>query len=517
MAEYNDFLRAVLKELDLFESNSPQTKTCEDLPSLSGTRSGLAHYLAYNLYALHEVMPVSEESEYAVKRKALIYYASLKKKLKHRYYEQQGKNEPPKPNMCKLTKFHSARYNVNAYQEAKSAGLSQQILHPEAMPVEVSKREELLAFFNRLRNHTPAAPVKQDINGQYEEFDRGAYYTDGRIDLCKQVVGPDHIQELMDSFKDNPNIKHFLLGNNIIGTVGAEAIAKAIPVCQIETWYIAGNSIDSSGAAAIAAALAHDTYCKQLWLKRNPIGTEGVRAIAAMLETNTSIEVLDLVNTAMFDEGCVALFESLKKNSTLKYLYLDSNGLTSVAAHAIADYFRHKPSLQMLSLSINRLGDEGAKIISDANPPLVGLSLDSNRIELDGLRSILDYASRSHSLRVLDIGYYKATADMGELPNSFGNEGAKLLADFIRLNTPLQYLGCQTTHITNLDDLTSALKTNTNLHMLATEQFAQSTAEIHAVCQKNAGLTGDEYKTYIRKLRHGPNVPFIDSIYRNTM
>ena len=55
-------------------------------------------------------------------------------------------------------------------------------------------------------------------------FTRGAYFPDERMDLCKQVVGPDHIEKLCDAV-GHPfaaggaprwgRVRHFLLGNNI--------------------------------------------------------------------------------------------------------------------------------------------------------------------------------------------------------------------------------------------------------------------------------------------------------------
>ena len=36
---------------------------------------------------------------------------------------------------------------------------------------------------------------------------------DGRIDMCKQVVGRDWIGELVDAIKDSADVEHFLLGN----------------------------------------------------------------------------------------------------------------------------------------------------------------------------------------------------------------------------------------------------------------------------------------------------------------
>lgn len=525
-----DLLNEVIANYQLLDSHKDLTDVGMRMPTLRGSKQAEAKQLAYQLFNILKNENVTEESPVEKRQHAYIHYTKLKASIKKLYILQaQAKNEAnKKPKSCKLTPFHQARYNVDVYKNAKSLGLSEQITNPTAMPVEVSTYDELKEFFARLADPTEAKAIKADDIGAYEQFNRGAYYTDGRIDLCKQVVGPDHIEKLMNSFRMNPHIKHFLLGNNIIGLTGAKAIADFIldPIkkSNIQTWYIAGNAIDSSGATLIANALANDAYCKDLWLKRNPIGIEGAKALAKMLETNTSIETLDLDNTAIMDEGCIALFKSLEKNTTLKSIYLDANGLTVKSAEAIADYICFKsnsntPGITHLSLSMNRLEDAGATLIADAlnstGYPIECLVLGGNRIELAGLKSILAFASESKSLTVLDIGYYKATADMGELPNSYGDVGARHLAAFIMLNTPLRYLGFHNTHITDLSPILAAMEFNTNLYMLSPEQFQLSCAKLYDYCLRNSKLPLKEHKELVRKLKHGKNIWVIDSIYRN--
>ncbi len=527
-----ELLNDVLHNVTALKANQDVTDIAFKMPTLRGTKQQMAKDLSRAIYLAIYDKEVNESSPIEERKQSYINYTKLKAALKKAYVLQATQRNVAayKPLSCKLTPFHKARYDVATYHAAKSLGLSDQITKPTAMPVEISTLDELQSFFDRLENPTQAVAVKTDDIGSYEEFKRGAYYTDGRIDLCKQVVGPTHIERLMKSFRMNPNVTHFLLGNNIIGPVGAKAIADFISdpdkKSNIQTWYIAGNDIDSAGAAQIAAALAYDEHCKDLWLKRNPVGDGGAKALALMLLTNKSIRTLDLDNTAIYDEGCVSIFEALKTNTTLRSIYLDANGLTHVSAKAIADYIRHKaltgsPGLTHLSISINRLEDAGAILIADAlretKYPLKCLVLGGNRIELSGLKSILLYAMESTELTVLDIGYYKATADMGELPNSFGDVGARYLAAFIMLNTPLRYLGFHNTHITDLTSIKAAMQFNTNLYMVSPEQFQLSCAELYDYCLRNSGLTLDEHKDMVRRLKHGDNIWVIDSIYRNNM
>lgn len=56
---------------------------------------------------------------------------------------------------------------------------------------------------------------KLHLNPMYF-FIRGALFPDGRMDLCKQVVGPNSIVELCQAVSQSGAFKHFLLGNNIV-------------------------------------------------------------------------------------------------------------------------------------------------------------------------------------------------------------------------------------------------------------------------------------------------------------
>ena len=89
------------------------------------------------------------------------------------------------------------------------------------------------------------------------EFKRGIIYEDGRLDLCKQVVGPVHIGKLMESLESNHHIHHFLLGNNAISTTGANSIAEFLRKYpnRMETWYLAGCHITRHGLSLLVPEL----------------------------------------------------------------------------------------------------------------------------------------------------------------------------------------------------------------------------------------------------------------------
>jgi len=137
-----------------------------------------------------------------------------------------------------------------------------------------------------------------------EIFPRGTVQPDGRLDLCKQGIGPVETGRIVAAAAGSPLVRHLLLGTNGLGAEGARAVAGALqPGHGVETLYLGCNRIDPEGVDALAGRLADDTTVRALWLKRNPVGDEGVARLAAALSGNTTIRTLDLVNVGMTVRG----------------------------------------------------------------------------------------------------------------------------------------------------------------------------------------------------------------------
>ena len=347
-------------------------------PRLNGSidrKSKLGHKIAFKLLNI-------TEAEAGKKITAYIEYTQMLAKLRRKYDEQQKIAEEEK---------NRKSWELDDYKKARATGqyclwhklktkenIPEQVLNPTPMPVEVAPLDELQPFLKFLAtNGTEESEVKER-NDDFIQFTRGTFFSDGRMDLCKQVVGPNWIENLMESIKNNTNIKHFLLGNNIIDTVGGKAIGDFIHLqnndaikAKIETWYIAGNRINPDGIKEIADALSKDKYANALWLKRNPILPLGGLHLSNMLLTNNFLKVLDLQNTGLLDEGVKNLTIGLKVNDTLRHLYLDANGITIDGAKYLADYFNHvnennKTGITSLWMEMNRLGDDGTTILAES-------------------------------------------------------------------------------------------------------------------------------------------------------
>lgn len=515
------------QEEKLLEEGETISDYAIKLPTLNGAedkKTQLAHKLARFLFPTEDKDRVH----------SYIAYGKLLSKLRAAY-RQRVKQQAERKQIenAKRDKFRQARKfgQRQIFESLLDEPISDLILNPIPMPVETAPLDELTPFFTYLKQGKAAE--KECV-----EFVRGAYYNDGRIDMCKQVVGSDWIGELVDSIKDNSNVEHFLLGNNIVGDEGASKIAALIQresSPAIKTYYLAGNCFTDRGAANLSNALKQNHTVESLWLKRNPLKVEGVGEIARMLEVNQTLRTLDLVNVGMLDKGVKILFESLKRNRSLRTLYIDANGISAEGARYIADYFEYlKQSKQIgltgLFMAINRLGDEGVKIIAKAisnYPHLKRLDFSSNRIQNSGLAVLLEQVKTLSQLSYLGIGLYKSTSDLGELPNYFDGEGADIIADFLQTNKTIQMMEIKDVNLRDggLNAIAKALSENTTLLDLSYAQFQYSisealTAKITHCLARNVkqqlGMELSEFRrTKAREIKHTNQIGFIDSIYRN--
>jgi Ran GTPase-activating protein (RanGAP) involved in mRNA processing and transport len=383
----------------------------------------------------------------------------------------------------RVRKDRAFRYTKEQREQLLNAPPSTFITNPEPEPVVPCSLDELQPLLEHLiLNKAGPGDDNQSI-----VFSRGAIMTGGRLDLCKQVVGPQGIQPLLNAMKCSSVVNRILLGNNIVGLPGAQAISQYIRLntdSHIDTWYIAGNHFDSECISLICDALATDTKVKALWLKRNPILATGVVHIARMLTTNQYLQTLDLLNTGLLDEGCEILFNALKSNHSLRNLYIDTNGLTVKSGRIIRLHFEQNGNhLETLNMSCNALGDAGTCEIAAGlknDKHLKRLVLASNCIGLDGARALVDSLLHHPTLEQLNLGYMKATILLGGLDNVIGDEGATEIARLIRLNQHIRSIDLTFNGISQrgLMQLRDVLKENRILTTLKVLQFGQVHNEI---------------------------------------
>lgn len=420
----------------------------------------------------------------------------------------------------------------------KNRPLSKQIKEPTPMPVEISPLEELKPFLDYLNSNKEIEPNFSENKFSGEncmKFIRGSIYQDGRMDLCKQVVGPNWINHLMDSLKNNDKIEHFLLGNNIINIEGALAIKNFLlsnHKSKIQTWYLAGNCIDKQGIKYICEGLTNDINMKYLWLKRNPIHSDGCLYISELLKSNQYIKILDLHNCAIMNDGLKYLCQGLMYNNSLRYLYLDANGINSEGASYLTNYFKNKREKGITSLWIdmNRFENDGIEMILNAlknYPYIKRLNIGSNGLLAPICETIYNTFKESKSLKVLDLGMYKSTIDMGEMSNKL-NEDIDFICKLVKENSSILFLNLNHIGLTldSIHKLCNAILENNTLLFVNYVQYGTIIPNelINKINNKlninlrKAGLNPNNLDyNFSRYLKHSKKIRFIDSIYRNKM
>ncbi|MCB5182215.1 gala protein [Streptomyces antimicrobicus] len=322
------------------------------------------------------------------------------------------------------------------------------IEHPDLPLADPAALDPLLA---RLAD---ARPVTGD-----EAFPLGTLRADGRVDLCKQGLGPAGAARLLPVALGSPHAAHLLLGTNSIGDEGARTLARALaeaPGHGVRTLYLGCNRIGPDGVAALAEALSADTGVRALWLKRNPVSEAGAGAgtgaaghLARLLRRNTALRTLDLVNTGTGLAGLRGLLDALlDRPAPLERLFLGGNGLGADAAPLLAALIRDA-GVRELYLPANHLGDEGAAVLAAAAATAgpgspVRLGLGGNGIGPHGARALADALG---GIEALDLGRPLSERSLGAPPNATGDSGARALAAALP-GSPLRRLELRHTGLT---------------------------------------------------------------------
>eukprot|EP00397_Hematodinium_sp_SG-2012_P004855 GEMP01004870.1.p1 GENE.GEMP01004870.1~~GEMP01004870.1.p1 ORF type:complete len:793 (-),score=196.00 GEMP01004870.1:1637-4015(-) len=414
-----------------------------------------------------------------------------------------------------MKQMRIATMNIKAEEDARaknpkvSANPRQQVAFPEALPVLIPEADLFSDFFSEIRGGARDYPRKMVA---------GCLFPDGRMDLCKQVIQP-RFEELCDVVRTSPQIKHFLIGNNVAFDMESdEEISRHVRALTtlltsnppIETWYLAGNYIRKDLCEPIADAFLEAKTAKALWLKMNPVKT-GVEYFGRVVALHRNLELIDLFNTGLLDEGVRAFLNGLRTGLeinadlpiALKHIYFSINDISD--GDAVAEVVKLLPQLESFFIGVNMLKDSGAERVIEALkgcPNLQRLELGSNDLSDAILPHLIDLAKSCPNLRSLVLGSYKSTRFFGCKDNRFTS--IPLLAE---LASHLDFinLGYALASRMDLQELKNAIP-DTTIAYLAHRRIAKTTT------------FSDDDRAKARALSHPyPFVDHIDSIYRNAM
>ena len=251
LAETNKKIKSKLNEENNFVSglatSLPRIKNAIDKRS----RIGRALADRLNPYTNNEL--VGEEQLKGLKMLSYNRYRKILSTICT--FNAQNEHENPRKY------FFLSRYDRATMERLMQAPLSDSILNPVPEPVDLSSREQMQPLYDWL-SLNQLLLEDEDLR-----FLKGVVTTDGRLDLCKQVIGPAGISPLLDAMTNSKQVNRILLGNNVIGDEGGQLISNFIRSGRspIKIWYIAGNQFTHKGIEPIAEALLNDTQVTALW------------------------------------------------------------------------------------------------------------------------------------------------------------------------------------------------------------------------------------------------------------
>ncbi|KAF2866290.1 hypothetical protein BDV95DRAFT_505234 [Massariosphaeria phaeospora] len=402
------------------------------------------------------------------------------------------------------------------------------------MPVQVAEHDTLTPFFEHLalngtyekgssrRALEDAAEIEEPYYGTKTlEFGKGVVYSDRRMDLCKMVLGPPNIGDLLESLKPNTFITHFLLGNNIIGPHGAQCIVdflKDFPN-RMDTWYLAGNCIDAASFDILVDEWVNSTSVTNIWLKRNPLGPSAVHNVLKLVTETRNLRTLDLDQTELGDDGVADVFKKLatlpaEKPLPLRHMYLNATGIGTKAAAAIGDYLALPHcALDSLYMTNNPMGDAGVSALATGlkkNKSLTRLTLASVGMSDDGVVAVCGALMSHANLTTLDLGQSYATEDLGMRYNWITDRAAHAIRDMIASSPRIAYINLSSCAMTS-NGLTTIIPAVTNSDTLL-YYFAKS---IYPQDKSASGIAAGQKYAVARHHAHAALVANVKRVYGN--
>jgi hypothetical protein len=214
------------------------------------------------------------------------------------------------------------------------------------------------------------------------------------------------------------------------GAFVAEVLLRNQPAFNTSRLYITNSWFGDDQGEELAAALAQNTWLKELRLSRCRIGQRGFKSIAEalkinktlttlkldnivmglpcaeimadMLVSNSSLELLSLTRCSVGDLGARAVAKALEINTSIRQLEIFDDAILDAGALSLADALASTTSLQEIDLNRCCIGQQGALALARAWGS--NLALNLNRFWVQGIDcsidNALEEAARQEAARV---------------------------------------------------------------------------------------------------------------------
>jgi NAD(P)-dependent dehydrogenase (short-subunit alcohol dehydrogenase family)/Ran GTPase-activating protein (RanGAP) involved in mRNA processing and transport len=339
-------------------------------------------------------------------------------------------------------------------------------------------------------------------------YPRGCLLPDGRLDLCRQDLGPLNARAVAKAMAATSFVESLLLGADHLGDDGARAIADLLESgTSLSTVFVGCNLIGPQGAEALAGA-AERPGLRGLWLKRNAIGERGARAVVRLVARSQSLRTLDLVDTGLEALSLAWLAQAVAHSASIERLYVGTNGLDDV--EPLSELLAADSGLVALFAGSQPLGDRGAAQLAaglERNRRLRVLELPSAAIGPAGVQALARAALVHGRLERLSLGGAPAAGLLRLRPNVLGDTGVRALAELVAGSTTLLSLdvGGMVLPVEGQIVLLDALEASATVRALRVDGLAEALRpRLPALLARNRGVGLQEH----------PDVRAIRSVYR---
>ena len=227
-------------------------------------------------------------------------------------------------------------------------------------------------------------------------------------------IGKKGIELLSETLIKNENIPlaYLFLENNEL-KYGIEDVSNIISNNKFITLVdIKNNILNDDDICKLFESLKAESKILTLDLSLNVIDTDGIKAIYEYLKKNQNLRQIILNNNFLSEKSCVVIKKMLEdSNVHLKNLSLEGCQIKSYAI-LIFEGLKKNTILDSINLADNNIGilKEKFSLLSPClkeNKNLKELNLDSNAINNECLKLILDGIAESKSLKFVSFRYNK--------------------------------------------------------------------------------------------------------------
>ncbi len=262
------------------------------------------------------------------------------------------------------------------------------------------------------------------------------------LDISYNGIQFEGIEKLCNYIIKNKKVISLFIGGNYIGKKGIEILSETliknenIPLAYL---FLENNEL-KYGIEELSNIISYNKFITLVDIKNNILNDDDISKLFQSLKVESKILTLDLSFNVIDTDGIKSIYEYLKKNKTLRQIILNNNFLSEkscvvikkmledsdinlknlslqscqIKSYAVLIFegLKKNINLDSINLADNNIGilKEKFSLLSPClkeNKNLKELNLDSNAINNECLKLILDGIAESTSLKFVTFRYNK--------------------------------------------------------------------------------------------------------------